>query len=131
MSLMISGFYASLTALLAIGLSIRVIKQRRINKVGIGTGGNTDLALAKRVHENLLENAPLALILFMLAEFNGLPAAILHCFGTVWIVARLLHAIGLTAGKGGVHFGRVWGVLMTWVVIIGLAIVNIGFFIGL
>ncbi|WP_153915537.1 MAPEG family protein [Shewanella sp. TC10] len=131
MSLMISGFYASLTALLAIGLSIRVIKQRRINKVGIGTGGNSDLALAKRVHENLLENAPMALILFMLAEFNGLSPAILHCFGTIWIVARLLHAIGLTAGKGGVHTGRVWGVLLTWVVTVGLAIVNIGFFIGL
>ncbi|GIU49136.1 MULTISPECIES: MAPEG family protein [Shewanella] len=131
MSLMISGFYASLTALLAIGLSIRVIKQRRINKVGIGTGGNSDLALAKRVHENLLENAPMALILFMLAEFNGLSPAILHCFGTIWIVARLLHAIGLTVGKGGIHFGRKWGVLLTWLVVIGLAVVNIGFFIGL
>ena len=67
----------------------------------------------------------------MLAEFNGLSPAILHCFGTIWIVARLLHAIGLTAGKGGIHFGRKWGVLLTWLVVIGLAVVNIGFFIGL
>ncbi|WP_144211486.1 MAPEG family protein [Shewanella donghaensis] len=131
MSLMISGFYASITALLVLGLSIRVIKQRRINKIGIGDGGNSELALAQRVHENLLENAPMVLILFILAENNGLSAALLHCFGTIWIVARLLHAIGLSKGKGGLHFGRKWGVLLTWLVLLGLTIVNIGFFLGL
>jgi hypothetical protein len=83
-----------------------------------------------RVHGNLLENAPLVLILLGVAEANGMPVYLLHCVGTAWIVARLLHAIGLTQGKGGYHFGRFWGVLITWIVTLGLVMANIGFFIG-
>jgi len=61
----------------------------------------------------------------LVAEAGGLAHFYLHCFGTVWIVARLLHAIGLTQGKGGYHLGRFWGVLLTWLVTISLALVNL------
>ncbi|PIW61682.1 MAPEG family protein [Shewanella sp. CG12_big_fil_rev_8_21_14_0_65_47_15] len=125
MPLMVTGLYASLTGLLIVALAYRVVKLRRSQKIGLGDGGNSVLVLAGRVHANLIENAPIALILMMLAEMGGLAAFYLHCFGTVWIVARLLHAIGLTQGKGGYHFGRFWGVLLTWVVIIALALVNL------
>ena len=131
MTLMISGFYAGLTALLLLGLAYKVVKLRRLNKIGIGDGGNQDLSLAIRAHGNLVENAPVVMVLLVLAELNGMPDYLLHIFGTVWIVARLLHAIGLNQGKGGLHFGRFWGVLMTWIVLLGLAIANIGFFLGL
>ncbi|QQX80045.1 MAPEG family protein [Shewanella sp. KX20019] len=125
MLLAISGLYISLTALLIITLAYRVIKLRRVHKIGIGSSGNETLSLARRVHENLLENAPIAMLLFVVAESNGTSAAVLHCFGTLWLVSRLMHAIGLTQGKGGYHFGRFWGVLMTWAVIVGLVVVNL------
>ncbi|MBP6520936.1 MAG: MAPEG family protein [Shewanella sp.] len=108
-----------------VALAYRVVKLRRGQKIGLGDGGNSTLALANRVHVNLIENAPIVLILMLVAEAGGLPAFYLHCFGTVWIVARLLHAIGLTQGQGGYHFGRFWGVLLTWLVIISLALVNL------
>ncbi|MCI2963755.1 MULTISPECIES: MAPEG family protein [Shewanella] len=125
MSLMVTGLYASLTGLLIVALAYRVVKLRRGQKIGLGDGGNNALALANRVHVNLIENAPIVLILMLVAEASGLPVFYLHCFGTVWIVARLLHAIGLTQGQGGYHFGRFWGVLLTWIVIISLALVNL------
>lgn len=128
MSLFASGLYVSLTALLIVALTYRVIKFRQLHKVGIGDGGHQDLNLAMRVHGNLLENAPIVLLLLVLAEYNGLAEPYVHAIGTAWIVARLLHAIGLTKGQGGVHKGRFWGVIITWLVILTLAIVNIGFF---
>ncbi|GGQ03314.1 MAPEG family protein [Shewanella litoralis] len=131
MTLMISGLYAGLTALLLLGLAYKVVKLRRFNKIGIGDGGNQELSLAIRAHGNLVENAPVVMVLLVLAELNGMPDYLLHIVGTVWIVARLLHAIGLNQGKGGLHFGRFWGVLMTWLVLLSLAVANIGFFLGL
>lgn len=125
MPLMVTGLYASLTGLLIVALAYRVVKLRRSQKIGLGDGGNNALVLAGRVHANLIENAPIALILMMFSETGGIAPFYLHCFGTVWIVARLLHAIGLTQGKGGYHFGRFWGVLLTWIVIIALALVNL------
>lgn len=131
MSLMISGLYVSLTAILAIVFAYRVVRLRRLNKVGIGTGKNPELSIATRVHANLIENAPFAMVLLLISEANALSAIFLHLFGTVWLLARVLHAIGLTQGKGGYHFGRFWGVILTWLVLLGLAIVNIGIFLGL
>jgi uncharacterized membrane protein YecN with MAPEG domain len=131
MTLMISGLYAGLTSLLVLALSYKVVKFRRENKIGIGDGGHQGLSIAIRAHGNLIENAPIVLILLALAELNGMPVYLIHCLGTAWIVARLLHAIGLNQGKGGHHFGRFWGVLTTWIVLLILAVANIGFFIGL
>ncbi|MGS0681770.1 MAPEG family protein [Shewanella sp. 125m-7] len=125
MPLAISGLYISLTALLAIVLTYRVITLRRTHKIGIGSAGNEALTLAQRVHANLLENAPMVLLLLVVAEMNGTSALLLHLFGAVWIVARLLHAIGLTQGQGGYHFGRFWGMLLTWVVMLALVVVNL------
>ncbi|MEH6463247.1 MAG: MAPEG family protein [Shewanella psychromarinicola] len=131
MTLMVSGLYAGLTALLVLALSYKVVKFRRANKIGIGDGGHQGLSVAIRAHGNLIENAPTVLILLVLAEFNGMPMYLVHCLGTAWIVARLLHAIGLNQGKGDYHFGRFYGVLITWIVLLILAVANIGFFLGL
>ncbi|GIU21678.1 MAPEG family protein [Shewanella sp. MBTL60-007] len=125
MPLLISGLYLSLSALLMVILTYRVIRLRRIHKIGIGSEGNSALILAQRVHANFLENAPITMLLLVVAEGNGISAAVLHLFGTLWIVSRLMHAIGLTQGRGGYHFGRFWGVLMTWAVIIGLVATNL------
>ncbi|MGS0825577.1 MAPEG family protein [Shewanella sp. 0m-8] len=130
MPLAISALFISLTALLTIALSFRVIKLRRRHKIGLGSAGNESLELAQRVHANLLENAPITLLLFVVAEMNGTGALLLYVFGTVWIVARLLHAIGLTQGRGGYHFGRFWGILLTWAVMLALVLANLLTFIS-
>ena len=70
------------------------------------------------------------LILLAVAESHQMPDYLLHCFGSIWVFARLIHAIGLTQGKGGYHWGRFWGVLLTWIILLSLAVSNIGFFLG-
>ncbi|QYK01630.1 MAPEG family protein [Shewanella psychrotolerans] len=129
MSVAVSGFYIGLTAIMAVYFSWRVVKLRRGLKIGLGTDGNQALTLASRVHANLIENAPIVMALLLVAEMNGLAEVYIHLIGTVWLVARMLHAIGLTQGLGGYHFGRFWGVLLTWILILTLSVVNIGYFI--
>ncbi|MFV7772275.1 MAPEG family protein [Shewanella marisflavi] len=128
MSVSVSGFYIALTAIMAVFFTYRVVRLRRGLKIGLGSGGSDELRLANRVHANLIENAPMALLLLLVAELNGLAAVYLHGVGTIWLVARILHAIGLTQGRGGYHFGRFWGVLLSWIVILALALVNLFYF---
>ncbi|QSX37019.1 MAPEG family protein [Shewanella sedimentimangrovi] len=129
MSLAISGVYISLTAVLMIVLSWRVVRIRRREKIGVGSGGNRQLQLAMRAHGNLMENAPLTMLMLVVAESNGMAPAWLHLLGSVWLAARLLHAIGLTQGGGGYHFGRFNGTLFTWLVLLTLALFNLWAFI--
>ncbi|MCL1039424.1 MAPEG family protein [Shewanella corallii] len=125
MTVAITAIYASLTALMIVVFTWRVIKERRATKTGLGDGGNESLQLANRVHGNLLENAPIVLILMLLAELGGLSSLLLNLAGGTWLFARLLHAVGLTQGRGGIHPGRFWGVLLTWGVILFLAGANL------
>ncbi|MDF0535032.1 MAPEG family protein [Shewanella yunxiaonensis] len=128
MTLYVSGFYCALTTFLALFLSARVVQLRVRFKVGVGNGEHPEIYLARRAHGNLLENAPLGLLLLAIAELDGLHAGWLHLFGTVMLVSRLLHAIGLTQGKGGPHMGRMLGMLGTWGVMVALAVVDIVMF---
>ncbi|MBV7315648.1 MAPEG family protein [Shewanella sp. NIFS-20-20] len=123
--LLITGLFGAFTGLFILILTYRVVRVRRSQKIGIGSGGNAQLALARRVHENLLENAPIFLILLACAEINQGSAAALYVIGLVWMVARLLHALGLTLGQGGYHPGRFYGVLLTWLVITALCLLNL------
>lgn len=125
MSVVISGLYISLTAILMVALAMRVVKLRRKHKIGLGSADNKELQLATRVHANLIENAPIAMALLLVAELNGLSSIYLHLLGMVWIIGRILHAVGLTRGRGGYHLGRFWGGLLTWLVMLILAIANV------
>ena len=129
MSVVISGLYISLTAILVVALAMRVVKLRRKHKIGLGSADNKELELATRVHANLVENAPIAMALLLVAELNDLSGIYLHLLGIVWIIGRILHAVGLTTGRGGYHLGRFWGGLLSWLVILILAIFNISHFI--
>ena len=130
MSVAISGLYISITAILVVVFAMRVVKLRRKHKIGLGSSGNEELRLANRVHANLVENAPIAMILLLVAELNLLPGQFLHFLGIVWVVGRILHAIGLTQGRGGYHLGRFFGGLLSWLVILTLAGINLGYFLS-
>ncbi|WP_299798415.1 MAPEG family protein [uncultured Shewanella sp.] len=130
MSVAISGLYISITAIFVVMFAMRVIQLRRKYKIGLGTSGNEALRLANRVHANLVENAPIAMLLLVVAELNHLPDLFLHVLGIIWILGRILHAIGLTQGRGGYHLGRFWGGLLSWLVILILAGINLGYFLS-
>ena len=66
----VSATVAALIGLLAVFLTFRVIALRVRFKVNAGDGGHAALAQAIRAHANLLELAPLALLLLAFAEWS-------------------------------------------------------------
>ncbi|MFD1216453.1 MAPEG family protein [Microbulbifer celer] len=125
LAIKVTALYAGICALLVIALAYRVVAFRRGEKVGLGSGGHHMGQVAVRAHANAIEYVPLALILMMIAEINGLSAVWLHCLGATFVLARLMHAVGLVSGKGGYHPGRFGGTALSWLVILILAVINI------
>lgn len=123
-SLVISGFYTSILAIIYIALAFKVIGLRRELKIGIGDGDNAGLAKAIRVHSNFSEYVPLAILLLAIAELNGTSSMLIHAFGGLLVTARFLHAIGLSSSIG-TTWQRFVGTLATFISILVLAIINI------
>ena len=122
--MLITGIYASLFALLLVGLSARVIGMRRKYQVGIGTGGQDELARVIRVHGNFTEYVPLTLILLGIAELQAAPVWLLHIAGGALLVGRLIHAQGLGSAPGRTP-GRFYGMVLTFTTMIVLAVTNL------
>jgi len=120
----ITPFYIGLFLFFGIYLSMRVIKLRRKYKIGVGNGGNEDLARAVRVHGNFIEQVPLTLIGLAMIEAQQLHFVFVHLLGILLFFARIMHARGLTESAGKTK-GRFIGMATTFMVqaIIGLALV--------
>ncbi|MBY6204940.1 MAPEG family protein [Halomonas denitrificans] len=125
----ITLFYASLLALLLLGLSARVVMLRRRHQVGLGTGSVGALQRAVRVQANFGEYVPFAILLLALLEWAGAWTWLLHALGAVLVLGRVLHAQGLSK-SGGVSSGRFVGTLLTWLVLLVAALSGIGLGIG-
>jgi uncharacterized protein len=124
MSVQITAIYASLLAILYIVLSYRVAQRRMRFQVGLGTGQNPELERAVRIHGNFAEYVPFALLLLAFFESSGGPAWAVHGAGAGLLIARGLHALGLTQSSGRSP-GRFSGVIVTWLIMLALAISNL------
>jgi len=124
MSVPITAIYASLLAILYIVLSYRVVQRRLKFQVGIGAGQSAELERAIRIHGNFAEYIPLALLLLAFFESGGGPAWAVQLAGAGLLIGRVLHAIGLTQTAGRSP-GRFAGVVVTWLIVLGLAIGNL------
>lgn len=89
---MITGFYAGILGLIMIALAFGVIRLRTKHKVALGDGGHPDLEKAVRAHGNFVENVPLAIIIMYILEASQIPEMALYAYGTILILARVLHA---------------------------------------
>ena len=121
---MITGTYASLLALLLATLSCRVIALRGtpiFKWFAFGNDGEQSLRRAIRGHGNLIEYAPIFLILMLVAEMGGLKETALHSYGIVFLVARLMHGLCFGFLKHSPIL-RVGGTALTLGSILGLAV---------
>lgn len=118
----VTALYAALGALLLLVLTGSVIARRKALRIGIGDGGDRVLGCRIRAHGNAVETLPIALLLLLLLELGGLPAAWLHGFGITLLVARSLHAWGLSR-SAGTSPGRFIGMLMTLLLLLAMALV--------
>lgn len=98
---MVSALYAAFLTFLVLHLLIKVSQKRRKHKVSLGEGTPRDIALQRaiRAHGNAVETIPLFLILLGFLEYNGAPTLLIHLFGIIFTIARLMHAHALPQGK--------------------------------
>ena len=100
-TLPVSLVLAGLLALLNIWLSVRVGQMRGKHKINLGDGGNEQVLRRMRAHANFAENAPVTLILVALIEFAAGTSGWLWGAAGVFVVARVLHGLGMDGWNAG------------------------------
>lgn len=86
------SFIVILSAMMAI-FSAVVVFLRFKTKIMYGDGGNMLLIRARAVHFNILENGIPFLILLMAFEIMGGNETCIIYVGSIFVVARILHAV--------------------------------------
>lgn len=120
----ITPLYAAILTLAYLWLSLRVPRLRIKFKVGLGDGNIPELARAVRVHANFAEYVPLALLMMFFTETAGASAWFIHAIGVILIVARGLHAWGLTQSSG-TSPQRFIGTVLTFFVLLATALLTL------
>lgn len=118
----VTGVFAAVLGILLLVLSAHVVKFRLKYKMGMGTAGDRDFEAAVRAHANLVEYAPLGLIMLGIAELNGVASGFIYWTGMALVVGRILHAWGMINGHGEEHKARAIGMVLTWLAILVAAI---------
>ncbi|MGZ9109207.1 MAG: MAPEG family protein [Micavibrio sp.] len=121
---MITPIYAAVLTVLLVVLMLRVVRLRWTHKVGLGDGGVAELRQAIRVHGNLVETGLWALLLLFMMEWSGVQPVWLHVYGIALVVARFLHAWGVTHSPDA-SFGRTAGTVITAVLLLTGAAVSL------
>ena len=110
---------AAAAAVISLWLAFRIVPTRLKDKVLIGDAGDQRLASRMRAHANFAEYAPFVLVLMGLIELAGGAPFWLWIIGAVFVVARVLHAIGMDRTTSNPW--RAGGALVTWIVLALLA----------
>ncbi|MGQ3297193.1 MAPEG family protein [Reyranella sp.] len=98
---------AGLLGLLAVALTVKVGLMRGRKKISLGDGGDAEMQAAVRAHGNLMELAPITLLMiYMAGDFYGFSTV--AALSVVLLVARVLHAGGML---GLIPRGRLLGTL--------------------
>lgn len=109
-------------ALVNLWLAARVGMVRRAEKISIGDGGNGRLTARMRAQLNFAENAPIVLILIALIELAVGTEDWLWAAAGIFVIARILHPFGMDGWRAG----RATGIILTFVVLTGLALYAAG-----
>lgn len=115
------SIYAPIFALFYVILSVNVIRTRRRERVGLGSGGNQTVERAMRVHANFSEYVPFTLLLLLILEQSGGNVPLLHGLFLVLLAGRVIHSWGVSQRQENFRF-RVSGMMMTFAVIIASSI---------
>ena len=105
---------AGLLGLLVVILTVNVGIMRGRKKINLGDGGDPEMIAAIRAHANLIEFAPLCLLLIYVAsDFYGFWTT--AALSALFLLARVLHAGGML---GVIPQGRFLGATGTTVVLV-------------
>lgn len=107
----VSLLFAAAFGLINLWLSARAMLLRVKSGVLLGDEGNPTMRARMRAHANFTEYVPLALILMTLIEMMGGKGTALWLIGSLLVLGRLLHPLGLE--RGGTNPLRAIGILLT------------------
>jgi hypothetical protein len=124
MPLSLTAFYGAILAIIIVALGINVTVHRVKLKVPLGDGGNAEMLRMIRLHGNAIEYIPLALVLMAIYELNGGWHIALHIAGIAMVAARLIQTAGMWSTEVA-GAGRRVGQSLTWLSLIGLALLNL------
>ena len=122
----ITMILAACAALVNLWLTLRIGRIRTSASIMHGDGGNPLLSRRIRAQLNFAENAPIMLLLFLTLELCGANRPFLWVVAIVFVVARILHGIGMDSEKPGLP--RMIGVGVT--MLLTLAMIGYGIFLG-
>ena len=112
---------AGLLGLLAAILTLNIARLRGKKRINLGDGGDPEMLAAVRAHANLIEFAPLCLLLIYFAsDFYGFRTV--AALSVILLVSRALHAGGML---GLVPKGRFLGAAGTTLVLIASSVLAI------
>ncbi len=97
--MLITPLFAALFGLIYIGLSANVIRYRLSKQISLGDNGDKAVERAIRTHGNFIEYVPLSLILFYFIEILSLSGQLVFVLGTVLLISRIGHIIGMLNPK--------------------------------
>ena len=123
--LIVTSIITAVLTIIFVKLSFAVIGLRRKNQVGLGSGGHEDLERAIRAQGNFAEYVPFGIILIACLELNGAPWWLVAIPGITLIIGRLIHAVGINVPPPDFS-KRVLGMKFTFVTLISLAFLNLG-----
>ena len=115
----VTALTAGILAILQSLLMMTVGFKRLQYSQGIGDGGHEDLARIIRRHGNLIENAPIFLVVLALLEMTGVNRFFIIVVASLFVIARLSHAIAfsITTGPHPLRvigaFGTVLSIILT------------------
>ena len=112
---------AGLLGLLAAILTLNIGRLRGKKKINLGDGGDPEMLAAIRAHANLIEFAPLCLLLIYIAsDFYGFWTV--AALSAVLLLARALHAGGML---GIIPQGRFLGAVGTTLVLLASSVLAV------
>jgi len=120
----ITGLYVALAVILVIVLSVRVVARRFHSRIGMGDGDDIELRKRVRAHGNAIEYLPLGLLALLLLDLDGTTPVLLHACGISFLIARVVHAIGLSR-KTGTSPERFFGTTVTLLTLLVMAVLLI------
>ena len=112
---------AGLIGLLAVALTVNIARLRGKKKINLGDGGDPEMLAAVRAHANLIEFAPLCLLLiYFVSDFYSF--RVVAGLSVVLLVARVLHAGGML---GLIPQGRFLGAVGTTLTLAATSVLTV------
>lgn len=89
---MITALYVGFYTIIFFVLSTLVMRKRRELKIAIGSNGNEELERLISAHNNFMQYSIFMIMLLFFAEMEEiLNPLMVHLFGVIFLVGRLLH----------------------------------------